>query len=227
MYSSTTFIASCEVKRPCINVRVSLRLCKPNEIASVRFAMKLSGLIRGPWRRSIKTGQHWEGRLTRRISKVFWTLRSSHRHQSCECISLFPRVTLRSFCALLSYWVFLLCQRWKQRRNISFTWMIHRFLLYLATLLQTFQFKKKKKKQFVDQSTFIRSDWSTLTLHGSSSILLSCQCTLYLFLSLFLSSKSSYFPVCKVLRHMYQNLMLHIADGEHDVQPDCRFLWFL
>lgn len=95
-----------QVKRPCINVRVSLRLYKPYEIASVHFAMKLSGLIGGPWRRSIKTSPHRERRLTRRISKVFWTLRSSHHHQSCECISLFLRVALQSFCALLSYWVF-------------------------------------------------------------------------------------------------------------------------
>lgn len=129
-----------QVKRPCINVRVSLRLYKPYEIASVHFAMKLSGLIGGPWRRAIKTSPHQERRLTRRISKVFWTPRGSHHRQSCECISLFLWVALQSVCALLSYWDFLLCQRWKQRWNISFTWMIHHFLLYLATLLQTLLF---------------------------------------------------------------------------------------
>lgn len=112
MYSSTTFTASCKGRDlHHQSLRVSLRLCNPYEIAPVCSAVKLSGLIGGPWGKTIKTSQHREGRLTQRIGKVIWTLRSPHRHghhQSCECISLFPPVTLQSFCALLSYWGFFL-----------------------------------------------------------------------------------------------------------------------
>lgn len=128
----------------------------------------------GPWRWSIKTGQRREGRLTGRVSKVFWILHSSRHHRSCECISLLHRVRPQSFCEL--EWFTNFCCFWPHCYKLCY------FLI------------KNCNRQF-NQSSFTSSGWTTLTLHSSSFIILSWQCRFYPFPSLFLSSKNSFFYI--------------------------------
>lgn len=158
------------VKRLCINVRFSLRLFEPCEIASVWLAMKLSGLIGGPWWRSIKTSRHREGRLTRRIGKRMSTLTGSvrtlcsSRHPpelwmpqiyfsiSPSDAAVFPRTF-----KLLSFSCCVSAGRW----DITSA-SLERFTTpcrIWPRLLRAFY----KAGRWNAWPSFIRSDWATLT----------------------------------------------------------------
>lgn len=158
------------VKRLCINVRFSLRLFEPCEIASVWLAMKLSGLIGGPWRRSIKTSRHREGRLTRRIGKRMSTLTgsvrtlcSSRHPPSCECLeSISPippsdaAVFPRTF-KLLSFSCCVSAERWDVT-SASLEWFTTSCRIW-PRLPRTFY----QAGRWNAWPSFIRSDWATLT----------------------------------------------------------------